>query len=234
LSSLFPHWEHRVTTDQATDTAVFGHEVTVEVVAAELRRGATPAWEESGLTLRRDGCLTVVEPYRPSEERAAEEARRAAVAAQWAEVLAETDGVDFDQLAVGDVLVRGEGDCRRAMVLRPPEGWTDLFGRRMSKLWCRALDGTGREGWIAYGPGGRTRRVSPSAGLDIRCRTAIPLEEGYTAVCGRCGSQIRWGYDDPRPERDALDGRWTDNGGRDLCPAADEKADDQFHQRRTA
>lgn len=41
----------------------------------------------------------------------------------------------------------------RAIVLRDPEPYLDLFSA-MQAFWCRADDGTGREGWVPFGPGG--------------------------------------------------------------------------------
>lgn len=41
-----------------------------------------------------------------------------------------------------------------AVVLRDPESWEDPFGRILQAFWCRAADGSGREGWVPFGPGG--------------------------------------------------------------------------------
>ncbi|MGW1976461.1 hypothetical protein [Streptomyces sp. NPDC001889] len=154
----FARWSHLITTSAGTDEAVFDHGSTVHKVAAELRAGASHVWEEQGLSLSRAGCTTVVTPYRSSEERAAEAAARSAERARWAAVLAATESVLFEDVAVGDVLVRGCHDGRRAEVLGPAEDCTDRFGRAMRRLWCRAMDGSDREGWVEYGPNGHTLR----------------------------------------------------------------------------
>ncbi|MER0476859.1 hypothetical protein ABR737_00560 [Streptomyces sp. Edi2] len=75
----------------------------------------------------------------------------------------DTERVAFADLKVNDVIVRGCGDERRARVLRPAEDFTDLFGRAMRQYWCGAMDGSGKEGWVPFGPGGTTLRLLPGA-----------------------------------------------------------------------
>ncbi|MFF8786750.1 hypothetical protein [Streptomyces sp. NPDC015125] len=75
----------------------------------------------------------------------------------------DTEQVAFEDLKVNDVLVRGCGDGRRARVLRPAEDFTDPFGRAMRQYWCGAMDGTAKEGWVPYGPGGTTLRLQRDA-----------------------------------------------------------------------
>ena len=68
-----------------------------------------------------------------------------------------TEYVLFADLSVGDVLVRSNG--QRAEVIGAPEEWEDTFGRTLSRVWCRVLDGSDRAGWVPYGPKGHTLRL---------------------------------------------------------------------------
>lgn len=52
-------------------------------------------------------------------------------------------------------------------------------------------------------------------------------DHGEDARCGACAIAITWHYDDPGA--DTPYGHWLDSEDRDLCPAADENADDQSH-----
>lgn len=63
----------------------------------------------------------------------------------------------YERMEPGDVIAwPGQP---RAEVLRTGEPYTDRIGplieRQIRAHWCRTLDGTGREGWMPYGPGGR-------------------------------------------------------------------------------
>jgi hypothetical protein len=42
----------------------------------------------------------------------------------------------------------------RAVVMREAEPYTDGFGRALQAFWCRSEDGSDREGWVPFGPGG--------------------------------------------------------------------------------
>lgn len=222
LPEAFARWEGRVTTGLGTDTGVFSRGAAVEMAAAELRAGASHAWEDDGLTLRRDGFTTVMDPYRSPQERAAEAQERAAEDLRWDKILADTEYVAFEDLAVGDVLVRGYGDGRRAQVVRPAEDFTDRFGRTMSRLWCRAVDDGGREGWVEFGPGGRTLRQITGT---RRGTPALP-EDGQLADCAHCGDPITWSFGDPAPGSDNVVGAWANgSGGSEQCPARRDLAD---------
>lgn len=85
----------------------------------------------------------------------------AADAAHWLYDPEAAEYVDADSLAVGDVIAYR--DKPRAEVLRPHEPFEDRFGRTMHRYWCRALDGSDREGWVEFGPGGRLPRELPGA-----------------------------------------------------------------------
>ncbi|MFE1190135.1 hypothetical protein [[Kitasatospora] papulosa] len=215
LPEAFARWESRVVTARGTETGVFSRGVAVEMTAAELRAGASYAWEDDGLTLRRDGFTTVVEPYRSPEERAAEAEERAAEDLRWEKILADTEDVAFEELKVGDVLVRGYGDGRRAQVVRPAEDFTDRFGRTMRRLWCRAEDDSGREGWVEFGPGGRTLRQMTG----LRDTSPSLPQNGQLARCAYCGEPITWSYQESAPGSDNAPGTWTDGGGAVQCPA---------------
>ncbi|MFJ2217879.1 hypothetical protein ACIQVO_36310 [Streptomyces sp. NPDC101062] len=221
LPEAFARWESRVITALGTDTGVFSRGVAVEMAAAELRAGASHAWEDDGLTLRRDGFTTIVEPYRSPEERAAEAEERAAEDLRWEKILADTEDIAFEDLKVGDVLVRGYGDGRRAQVVRPAEDFTDRFGRTMRRLWCQAVDGEGREGWVEFGPGGRTLRQITGAHQNA---PALP-EDSQVADCAHCGEPITWSYEDPEPGSDNAVGAWADGSGAEQCPARQDLAD---------
>ncbi|MEO3976715.1 hypothetical protein [Streptomyces sp. CAU 1734] len=221
LPEAFTRWESRVTTGIGTDSGVFSRGVAVEMAAAELRAGASHAWEDDGLTLRRDGFTTVMEPYRSPRERAAEAAERAAEDLRWQKILADTEDVAFEDLTVGDVLVRGHGDGRRARVVRPAEDFTDRFGRPMRRLWCRAVDGGDRVGWVEFGPGGRTLRQIPG---DRQDPPSLP-EDGQLFRCGHCGAPVTWSCGDPAPGSDNALDAWADGSGGQECPAREGLAD---------
>ncbi|WP_446046396.1 hypothetical protein [Streptomyces olivaceus] len=221
LPGAFARWESRVSTARGTDIGVFRRGVAVEMAAAELRAGASHSWEDDGLTLRREGFTTVLEPYRSPQERAAEAEARAAEDLLWEKILADTEDVAFEDLKVGDVLVRGHGDGRRAQVVRPAEEFTDRFGRTMRRLWCRAVDGGDREGWVEFGPGGRTLRQINGDGQNT---PALP-EDGQLADCAHCGEPITWSYEDPEPGSDNAVGAWADGSGAEQCPARQDLAD---------
>ncbi|MFK0142519.1 hypothetical protein [Streptomyces murinus] len=220
LPEAFPRWESRVTTGRGTDIGVFGRGAAVEMAAAELRAGASQSWEDDGLALRREGFTTVLEPYRSPQERAAEAKARAAEDLRWEKILADTEDVAFEDLAVGDVLVRGYGEGRRARVVRPAEDFTDRFGRTMRRLWCRAVDGEG-EGWVEFGPGGRTLRQITG---DLPESPPLP-EDGQLGHCAHCGEPVTWSYEDPAPGSDNAVGAWTDGSGGEQCPARQGLAD---------
>ncbi|MFB8401158.1 hypothetical protein [Streptomyces sp. NPDC055912] len=156
VPAAFGQWE-RLGAPPA-EGAPIGRSAAVELVASELTGGASHAWEEEGLVLRRESTAIVLAPYKSPAERAAEAAARAAEDAHWDQELADTEFVPFEDLAVGDVVVRGYGDGRRAVVLGEPAEFADRFGRSMRRLWCRSLE-SGAEGWVEYGPGGQTLRV---------------------------------------------------------------------------
>ncbi|WP_217226001.1 hypothetical protein [Streptomyces anulatus] len=217
LSEVFARWESRVTTVRGTDTGVFSRGVAVEMAAAELRAGASHAWQDDGLTLRRDGFTTVLEPYRSPEERAAEAQERAAEDLRWKKILADTEEVAFEDLEVGDVLVRGYGDGRRGQVVRPAEDFTDRFGRPMRRLWCRAVDCEGQEGWVEFGPGGRTLRQIPA---DRQDRPSLP-QYGQPAHCGHCGKPVARSREDLVPGSGSTLGVWVDTSGGEQCSARD-------------
>lgn len=58
----------------------------------------------------------------------------------------------YDQMQPGDVIAWA--GAPRAQILRLAEPWTDPHGRELRAHWCRALDGSGAEGWMPYGPDG--------------------------------------------------------------------------------
>lgn len=66
-----------------------------------------------------------------------------------------------DSLKPGDrCAVRSDGE-NPYEVLRPKEPAKDMFGRSGHfQYWCRALDGSNREGWVPFGPGGITWRLT--------------------------------------------------------------------------
>ncbi|WP_432156068.1 hypothetical protein [Streptomyces sp. bgisy153] len=214
-------WESWVTTRRYTDAATHDRDMAVRMVAAALREGAEPAWEEDGLVLRRRGCTTILAPYVSPQERAAEAEARAAEDLHWQKILAATEDVAFADLRVGDVLVRGYGDGRRAEVVRPAEDFIDRFGRNMRRLWCRALDDSGREGWVEYGPGGRTLRQITGTRDSAQ---ALP-EDGQIADCAGCGESITWSFEDSAPGSDNTVGAWADGSGGEECPARRGTAD---------
>ncbi|MFF8994440.1 hypothetical protein ACF09H_31860 [Streptomyces sp. NPDC014983] len=220
LPEAFPRWESRVTTGRGTDIGVFSRGTAVEMAAAELRAGASQSWEDDGLTLRREGFTTVLEPYRSPQERAAEAEARAAEDLRWEKILADTEDVAFEDLKVGDVLLRGYGDGRRARVIRPAEDFTDRFGRTMRRLWCRAVDGD-HEGWVEFGPGGRTLRQITGG----RPHTPSLPEDGQLGRCAHCGEPVTWSHVDPAPGSDNAVGAWADGSGGEQCPARQGLAD---------
>ncbi|MEU6362180.1 NAD(+)--rifampin ADP-ribosyltransferase [Streptomyces albidoflavus] len=62
-------YAHRVNAGGPAEEATFNHGVTVEIIAAEIRRGARVAWVEGkSLMLHREGCQTRVQPVRDGAE----------------------------------------------------------------------------------------------------------------------------------------------------------------------
>ncbi|MGW3335762.1 hypothetical protein ACWDF9_35090 [Streptomyces rubiginosohelvolus] len=53
------------------------------------------------------------------------------------------------------------------------------------------------------------------------------LNHGDSTRCSACHATITWHFDDP--DAHSPYGLWVDAGDRDLCPATDENAADQFH-----
>lgn len=59
----------------------------------------------------------------------------------------------FSDMQVGDIIAYF--DRPRCEILRLAEPRTDILGRKMKAHWARALDGSGREGYVTYGEGGQ-------------------------------------------------------------------------------
>ncbi|MFJ8677361.1 hypothetical protein [Streptomyces sp. NPDC093589] len=229
LPQAFSHWAHRADTPSGPARAVFDRGVSIEVVAAELRAGAVAAWEESGLTLRRPDCTTVLVPDHDPAVQLAERAGRSAAWARWQAVLADAEVVAYEGLGVGDVLVRGYGADRRVEVMADPQDVTDHFGRRVRRLRCRSVaDGHAVE--VEYRPGEQVVRQQfvprPTAAVH---RAGAVLADGQSDRCAGCGHPIVWEFDDPDPFSDNACGWWRDDDGCDLCPATDENDADQQH-----
>ncbi|MEY9839421.1 hypothetical protein [Streptacidiphilus sp. EB103A] len=129
-------------------------------------------------------------------------------------VVPGTQWVGFEELAVGDVLVRGPGGEQRALVLRPAEDYVDFFGRPMRRLWCQDRDDAARCGWVPFGPGGVTRRLVPRRGA----REGLPVQ-GQVSACSVCWSPILWLFEGPEAESGGTRGRWVDQHGCGTCPA---------------
>lgn len=64
--------------------------------------------------------------------------------------------IDVEDLMPGDRIYVPTHDVI-VRVLRAGEPWRDLFGREMTRYWCRMENGDdkGREGFMTYGPGAR-------------------------------------------------------------------------------
>ncbi|MEW2434373.1 hypothetical protein AB0952_09330 [Streptomyces caniferus] len=229
LPQAFSHWTHRSDTASGAAEAVFDRGVSVEVVAAELRAGSVPAWEEAGLTLRRPDCTTVLVPHHDPAVQLTERAAVSAAGAQWQTVLAGAEVVAYEDIGVGDVLVRGYGADRRVEVTAAPQDTTDSFGRRVRRLRCRSL-ANAQAGWVEYRPGEQVvrQRCAPRPTVAVY-RAGAVLEDGQTDRCAGCGNRITWEFDNPDAVSDNACGWWRDDDGCDLCPGTDENDADQQH-----
>ncbi|MFB6881263.1 hypothetical protein ACFCY8_10555 [Streptomyces noursei] len=229
LPQAFGCWAHRADGSTGTAQVVFNREVSVEVVGAELRAGAVPSWESAGLTLRRSDCTTVLVPHHDPAVQLAERTARSAAWARWQTVLAGAELVAYEDLGVGDVLVRGYGAGRRVEVMSAPQDITDRFGRRIRRLWCRSL-ADGQAGWVEYHPGEQVVRQQcvPRPAVAVY-RAGAVLEDGQADRCAGCGQRITWEFDDPDPFSDNACGWRRDDDGCDLCPATGENDADQQH-----